>query len=230
MSIEASARLAARAWLHLAVLTALLGLVLFGCAGTLRYWEGWAYLAIFGGQSALVTLYLLKRDPALLERRMRGGPVAEGRPAQRIIMLLVSIAYVALFAVPGLDHRLGWSSVPLPLVIAGDVLVAISLYLVFLVFRENSYTCATVEVVEGQRVISTGPYAIVRHPMYASGAVYLFGTPLALGSWWGFAAIAVMMPFLIWRLLDEERLLAAELPGYRDYQKRVRHRLIPGVW
>ena len=114
--------------------------------------------------------------------------------------------------------------------VAGDVLVAIGFCFIFRVYRENTFTSATIEVAEDQTVISTGPYAIVRHPMYASASLYLLGTPLALGSYWGLVPIAAMMPFLIWRLLDEERFLAKNLPGYTEYQKRVRHRLVPFVW
>lgn len=222
--------LAPKAWISLAALVAVMGGILFAAAGTARYRQGWAYLAVFAAQAALVTLYLLSKDPALLERRMRGGPAAEERPAQRIIMLFASLGFVAVHLVSGLDHRFGWSHLPIPLVVAGDVLVAIGFYLIFLVYRENTYTSATVEVAAGQMVISTGAYALVRHPMYAGGAVYLFATPLALGSYWGFVPIAIMLPFLIWRLFDEERLLSAELPAYADYKKRVRYRMIPHVW
>jgi protein-S-isoprenylcysteine O-methyltransferase Ste14 len=188
------------------------------------------YLAIFIGASALVTRYLVRKDPALLERRMSGGPTAEKRPAQKVIMLATSIGFIALLVVPALDRRFGWSAVPLWGVVAGNGLVAIGLYLVFLVYRENPFSSATIEVAADQRVISTGPYAIVRHPMYASASLYLVGTPLALGSFWGLVTIPATMPFLIWRLLDEERLLEGSLPGYTDYQQRVRHRLVPFIW
>jgi len=188
------------------------------------------YLSIFTGTTALTTLYLLQHDRALLERRMSGGPTAEQRPAQRIIMLFTSIGFVALLVVPAVDHRFGWSSVPIGGVVTGDALVALGFYLIARVYRENTYSSATIEVAENQRVISTGPYAIVRHPMYASASLYFLGTPLALGSWWGFVPIAATMPFLIWRLFDEERFLAENLPGYAEYQKRVRHRLVPFVW
>jgi protein-S-isoprenylcysteine O-methyltransferase Ste14 len=114
--------------------------------------------------------------------------------------------------------------------VAGDVLVATGFYLISLVYRENTFTSATIEVADNQKVISSGPYALVRHPMYASASLYLLGTPLALGSYWGLVPIAVIMPFLIWRLLDEERFLARNLPGYTEYQKRVRYRLVPFVW
>ena len=155
---------------------------------------------------------------------------AEKQPAQKFIMLLASIGFIALLVVPALDHRFGWSTVPLGVVVAGDVLVAIGFYLIFLVYRENPFTSAPIEVAENQKVISTGPYAIVRHPMYASSFLYILGTPLALGSYWGLVPIAAMMPFLIWRLFDEERFLASNLPGYTEYQNRVRHRLVPFLW
>jgi protein-S-isoprenylcysteine O-methyltransferase Ste14 len=222
--------LRARAWVALAVLAAVMGLLLFVPAGTLRYWQAWVYLAIFTGASGFTTRYLTRKDPALLERRMRGGPMAEKRPAQRVIMLCTSLGFIALLAVSAFDHRFGWSAVPLGGVVAGDVLVAIGFYLIFLVYRENTFTSATIEVSENQKLISTGPYAVVRHPMYASASLYLFGTPLALGSYWALVPIVAMMPFLIWRLLDEERFLSRKLSGYSEYQKRVPYRLVPFLW
>jgi len=172
----------------------------------------------------------MRKDPALLARRMSGGPTAEPRRVQRLIMLCASLGFVALLVVPALDHRFGWSRVSVVGVVIGDVLVAVGFYLISRVFKENTYTSATVEVAENQKVISTGPYAIVRHPMYASASLYLLGTPLALGSYWGLVPGVAIMPFLIWRLLDEERFLSKNLPGYADYQRRVRHRLVPFVW
>ena len=222
--------LRARAWVALTVLTVVMGLLLFVPAGTLRYWQAWVYLAIFTGASGLTTRDLASRDPALLERRLRGGPMAEKRTAQRIIMLCASSGLIALLAVSAFDRRFGWSTVPLGGVVAGHALVAIGFYLIFRVYRENTFTSATIDVSEDQRVISTGPYAIVRHPMYASASLYLFGTPLALGSYWAFVPIVAMMPFLIWRLLDEERFLGRKLPGYTKYRKRVQYRLVPFVW
>ena len=222
--------LSSKAWVALAVLVAVMGLLLFLPAGTVHYWQAWTYLSIFSGASVLTTLYLMREDPALLERRMSGGPTAEKRPVQKFIMLCTSFGFIALLLVPAFDHRFGWSAVPLGAVLAGELLVAIGLYLIYRVYRENTFTSATIEVTENQTVISTGPYAIVRHPMYASASLYLLGTPLALGSWWGFVPIAVMLPFLIWRLLDEEGFLARNLPGYAEYQRQVRHRLVPFVW
>lgn len=224
------ASLRTRAWLGFACLAVAMGLLLFVPAGTIQYWQAWAYLVIFFGASLLITVYLLKRDPGLLERRLSAGPAAEPRRTQKIIMLVVSGGFIALLLVPALDYRFGWSRVPLPVVLVGDLLVLTGFSFIFRVYRENTFTSATIEVKAGQRVISTGPYAIVRHPMYASALLYLIGTPLALGSYWGFVPLASMLPFLIWRLLDEERMLRNELEGYEEYQKKVRHRLLPGVW
>ena len=222
--------LTTRAWLALVALTIVMGLLLFVPAGTIHYWHAWVYLAIFTGASALTTLDLLRRDRALLERRMSGGPTSEKRPAQKLIMAFASMGFIAMLVVPALDHRFRWSTVPLGGVIAGDALVAIGFYLISRVYRANTFTSATIEIAENQKVISSGPYAIVRHPMYASASLYLLGTPLALGSYWGLVPAAAIMPFLIWRLLDEERFLSKNLPGYTDYQRRVRHRLVPFVW
>ena len=222
--------LEAKAWLALAVVTVVMALLLVVPAGTVHYWQAWVYLTIFVGVSALTTLDLIRKDPALLERRMRGGPTAEKQPTQKVIMLGMSIGFIALLVVPALDHRFGWSRVPVGGVVAGDLLVGLGFYLIFLVYRENTFTSATIEVAENQKVISTGPYARVRHPMYASAILYLLGTPLALGSYWGLVPVVAMMPFLLWRLLAEERFLARNLAGYTDYQKRVHHRLVPFVW
>jgi protein-S-isoprenylcysteine O-methyltransferase Ste14 len=220
----------ARAWLALAALAAAMGIVLCGAAGTAHYWQAWVYLAIFFGASASTTLYLVRKDPALLARRMRGGPFAEHEGTQRLVMAFASLGFIGFLVVSGLDRRFGWSAVPLYAVLVGDALVATGLYLVFLVYRANTFTSATIEVAADQTVVTTGPYAIVRHPMYASSSLYMLGTPLALGSYWGLLALAVMMPALIWRLLDEERILTRDLPGYAAYRRRVRHRLVPLVW
>jgi protein-S-isoprenylcysteine O-methyltransferase Ste14 len=223
-------KLNTKAWLSLFALAVVMGLLIFLPAGTVRYWQAWAYLSVFMLVSFLTTLYLVRRDPALLARRMSGGPTAEKRTSQKLIMLFVSVVFVALLVVPALDRRFGWSSVPPAVVVLGDLLVAAGFYLIFLVYRENTYTSATIEVAEGQKVVSTGPYAVVRHPMYAGGLLYLAATPLALGSYWGLLAFAALLPFLVWRLLDEEQFLARDLPGYREYRQRIRYRLVPFVW
>jgi protein-S-isoprenylcysteine O-methyltransferase Ste14 len=224
------ASLVARAWASLVVLACVMALLLFLPAGSTRYWQAWIYLGLFVSLSALVTIDLIRRDPALLARRMKGGPTAEPRLTQRIVMVFASLGFAGLLVVPALDVRHHWSSVPVWVVVLGDLLFVIGFGFIGRVYRENTYTAATIQIAEGQQVISTGPYAIVRHPMYASALVYLIGTPLALGSYWGLLVLAVMMPALIWRLLDEERLLGQELSGYTDYQRRVPYRLVPGVW
>jgi protein-S-isoprenylcysteine O-methyltransferase Ste14 len=219
-----------RAWLGLAFLALTMALLLIVSAGTIRYWQAWVYLVIFFGAATLTTLDLMRTDPALLRRRLKAGPTAETRPAEKVIMLATSVGFVALLVVPALDRRYGWSTMSMSWVVLGDTLVGVGFYFIFLVYRENTFTSATIEIATNQKVISTGPYGIVRHPMYASALLYLLGTPLALGSYWGFVPLAAMLPFLIWRLLDEERLLSESLPGYLEYQQKVRRRLLPGIW
>jgi protein-S-isoprenylcysteine O-methyltransferase Ste14 len=219
-----------KAWLSLFVVTIIIGLLLFVPAGTIHYWQAWVYVGIYFTASFLTVLYLAKRDPALLRRRMRGGPAAEKRKPQRAAMLLASLGFVAAMVVPALDHRFRWSAVPVYAVILGEFLTSLWFLVMFLVLRENTFSAATVQIAEGQTVISTGPYAIVRHPMYAGGLFSFIGTPLALGSWWGLLALFVVLPALIWRLVDEEKLLRGSLPGYADYAERVRYRLMPGVF
>jgi len=219
-----------REGLSITLLAVVMGLLLFIPAGTVRFWQAWAYLGVFFGAALLITLYLMKKDPALLERRLRGGPSAENRTSQKIIMSFASIGFVALVVVPALDFRFKWSAVPLYMTISGDILTALGFYVVFLVYKENSFTSATIEVARDQKVISTGPYAIVRHPMYAGSFLYLLGMPLALASYWGLLALAIMVPSVIWRLFDEERFLSKNLPGYAAYCADLRWRLIPGVF
>jgi len=219
-----------KALLSVPALTAVVGAIIFVAAGTMHYWQAWLYLLVFMLVSLFITIYLIKNDPELLKRRMRGGPQAEQRTSQKIIMLFTSVAFIALVVVPGLDRRFGWTLVPIVLVILGDALVAIGFYFIFLVYKENSYTSATIEVAADQKVIDTGPYKFVRHPMYASALLYLLGTPLALASYWGLIPFVTIIPFLMWRLMDEESMLKKELPGYSQYQRRVRRRLLPGIW
>ena len=204
--------------------------LLFIPAGTLAYWQAWVFLAVYFAASLAITLYLIKKDPALLERRMSGGPAAEKEPIQKIIMSFVSLGFIGLFVLAGLDHRFAWSHMPPSAALAGDALVVLGWIGIFFVFRENAFASATIELAPDQKVISTGPYALVRHPMYAGGLVMFLGISIALGSWWGLLVLAAMMPALLWRLLDEEKFLARNLTGYREYQKRVRYRLIPHVW
>jgi protein-S-isoprenylcysteine O-methyltransferase Ste14 len=173
-----------KAFGSLAILVLVTGSMLFVAAGTFDFWQAWIFLAVYFIVSLAITLYLIKEDPALLARRMSGGPFAEKEPAQRIIMSFASIGFISLIVLPGIDHRFGWSDMPASVAITGDVLVALGWVGIFFVFRENSFSSATIELAADQRVISTGPYALVRHPMYAAALVMLLGIPIALGSWW----------------------------------------------
>ena len=219
-----------KAFISLALLVLAMALLLFGAAGTLRYWQAWLFLATYSAVSFALTLYLIKRDPALLARRMRGGPFAEREPTQKIIMSFASLGFIALLVLPAVDHRLGWSDMSPAIAIAGDLLMLLGWLGIFLVFRENSFASATIEQAGDQRVISSGPYFWIRHPMYGAGFLLLLGIPIALGSWWGMLVAFAILPALIWRLLDEERFLAQNLPEYAKYQSRVRHRLLPLLW
>ncbi len=219
-----------KAWLGLAFVIVVMGLLLFIGAGTIHYWQAWIYLAVYFTASLLISVYLMMKDPALLQRRMSGGPTAEKRRTQQVSMLFASAGFIGSIVVPALDHRFEWSNMPIYGVVAGDVLTAVSFYMMFLVLRENTYASATIEIAQDQKVISTGPYAHVRHPMYAGGSLLFIGTPLALGSYWGLLSFAIVLPALIWRLLDEEKFLARNLPGYVEYCSKVRWRLIPGFF
>jgi len=221
--------LSTKALLSVFVLAFLVGVIIFVAAGTMDYWQAWVYLFIFTVASFLITIDLIKNDPELLKRRMRGGPLAEQRREQRVIMWFTSLAFIALLIVPGLDHRYSWFSVSLSFVVVGNVLVALGFYFIFRVYRENTYTSATIELAENQRVIDSGPYAFVRHPMYVGALLYLLGTPLALGSYWGVLPFVFIFAMLMWRIVDEEQVLK-ELEGYTEYKQRVRFRLLPGVW
>jgi protein-S-isoprenylcysteine O-methyltransferase Ste14 len=207
-----------------------MGTLLFLPAWTLDYWQAWVFLAVFGASALAITVYLMKKDPALLERRVHGGPTAEKETSQKIVSSIASVAYIAILVVSALDHRARWSTVSLSVVIAGDVLIALGFTIIFFVFKENPFTSATIGLAAGQKVISTGPYAVVRHPMYSGALVYLFSMPIALGSWWGLSAVILMMPVLIWRLLAEETFLAKNLAGYPEYRDTVKYRLVPFLW
>ncbi len=211
-------------------LVLVLALALFLSAGSLRFWQAWVYLAVFSICVILITVYLAKYDPRLLTSRVQAGPTAETQKSQQVIQSFASLFFIALFIVPGLDFRFHWSNVPAALSLIADGIVALSLFIVFLVFKENTYTSATVEITSGQKVISSGPYSIVRHPMYAGAFLMLIFTPLALGSWVGVPFVLPVMAVIVVRLLEEEKFLAVNLSGYEEYRRKIRYRLIPFVW
>jgi protein-S-isoprenylcysteine O-methyltransferase Ste14 len=222
--------LLARALMGFIFLFLVIATVLFGLSGTLHDGRAWAMLAMFFGCAGVITVWLWFRDKALLERRVKAGPGSEPDPMQNVVQALAGLVFLATFAVPGLDRRFGWSDAPLAVSLAGDGMIAIGFLIVFLTFRENTFTAGTIEVAEGQHVIDSGPYAVVRHHMYAGALVMIAGIPLAIGSWWGLIAAVVLVPILVWRLLREETFLAANLAGYDAYRGRVRYRLAPIFW
>ena len=204
--------------------------LIFVPAGTLRYWQGWVYVVVFAICCGAYTVYLAKHDPALLKRRTEVGVSHERELTQKLVIALFFAAYIALVALPPLDVRFGWSSMPWQVSIVGDALVVFSFYLFYLVSKVNTYAAANVRVEEGQEVISTGAYEFVRHPMYFGALFLLVGTPVALGSWWTLLLFPVFVPLLVARILNEEGVLRRDLPGYVEYMQKVRYRLIPGVW
>jgi protein-S-isoprenylcysteine O-methyltransferase Ste14 len=208
----------------------LLGLLLFLPAGTFNYWQAWVFIVVFMTSVSVIGVYLSLKDPALLERRKNVGPAAEQSPVQKIIISIGILADLGLLVFCALDYRYGWSPVPPYVSLIGDVLVALGLFIDLLVFKENSYGASNITVEEGQRAISTGPYSLVRHPMYAGVLVMVTGIPLALCSWWGLAFLALAVPGLAWRIMDEEKLLKKDLPGYVEYTQKVRYRLVPYIW
>jgi protein-S-isoprenylcysteine O-methyltransferase Ste14 len=222
--------LTGQASLGLLQLIVLLAIFLFLPGWTFNYWQAWVFLVIFTVSVFLITLYFLKRDPNLIQSRLKAGPAAEQQKSQKIIQALAGLFFILPFITASIDHRLRWSNVPTWIVLLGDVLVAVGLFIVFLVFRENTFTSATIEVRDEQKVISTGPYGLIRHPMYSGAFLMLLGIPLALGSWWAFIFVFLLFAAIVWRLLEEEKFLSKNLPGYAGYREKVRYRLIPFVW
>jgi protein-S-isoprenylcysteine O-methyltransferase Ste14 len=204
-----------------------LGAVFFLSAGTMRYWQAWLYMAVILIPAMLVVRYLIRNDPELLWRRLT---MREQRKKQSAIQKLRSVVWVAMFLIPGLDQRFGWSAVPWFLVVSSQVLVLSGYLLFFFVMKENSYASRVVEVQQGQTVVTTGPYALVRHPMYLAVLVMLFFSPLALGSFWAMIPTLFTPLVLVLRIRDEEEMLVQELPGYREYTQQTSRRLIPGIW
>jgi protein-S-isoprenylcysteine O-methyltransferase Ste14 len=204
--------------------------LLFWPAGTLNYWQAWVFIAVFMVATIIPSLYLAVKDPAALQRRMKAGPMAEGRALQKLIITGTIVAVVAVLVVSALDHRFDWSNVPTPIVIFGDFLVAVGLGIAQLVVIQNSYAAATITVEAEQKVVSTGLYGLVRHPMYVGTLIMMIGTPLALDSCWGLLPTMLAVPVLAARIEDEEKMLRQELVGYDEYTHKVHYRLVPGVW
>jgi protein-S-isoprenylcysteine O-methyltransferase Ste14 len=205
-------------------------LMIFLPAGTFHYWQGWAFLAVFSLSTWIPTMYLMRANPAALERRMRAGPGGESRPIQKVIISVLFVSLVAMIVVSPLDHRYGWSVVPPPISVIGDVLVAVGLSIAMLVVVQNGYASSNITVESGQTLVSTGLYGLVRHPMYTGNVILMVGIPLALGSYWGLVFVLPCLVALALRIRDEEQMLTQELSGYREYERQVHYRLLPYVW
>lgn len=219
-----------RTFLGFAFLIVVMGLALFLPAGSLSFWQGWLYLGTFTICTLLITLYLVKNDRRLLESRVQAGPVAETRKSQQIIQTFASLCFIALFILPDFDYRLHWSKVPPILGVIVAVTVAIGFYFIFLIFRENCFSSGTIEVAADQNVITTGPFALFRHPMYVGALLVMLPSPFVLGSWVAIPLTFHLIAVIIIRLLDEEKYLSTNLKGYQEYWQKVHYRLIPGIW
>jgi protein-S-isoprenylcysteine O-methyltransferase Ste14 len=217
------------------VVSAALGLVAFGLllflpAGTFHYWQAWVFLAVFAFYTWIPSIYLVRKNPAALERRMHAGPLAETRTLQQIVITVVFICFPAMLVVSALDHRFGWSPVPTTVTVVGDILVAVGLGVAMLVVAQNGYAAANITVESGQTLVSTGLYGLVRHPMYSGSVIMMVGVPLALDSYWGLVFVIPALVALALRIRDEEELLQQQLGGYREYEQQVHYRLVPFVW
>ena len=203
------------------------GLLVIVPAGP-AFWQGWLYWIVFSLCSLVIAVYFLQHDPALVERRLRAR--AEQEASQKVIRAFLSVVLIPLFVLPGLDHRFGWSHVPGVVAVVADAVVVLGFAIIFLTFKANSHASAIIDVAPDQRVVSTGPYAIVRHPMYLGATLLLLATPFALGSLWAIFFAILAIGCLVWRLLEEERYLSRHLAGYDDYRHATRYRLAPFVW
>jgi protein-S-isoprenylcysteine O-methyltransferase Ste14 len=209
---------------------ALMALALFWPAGTFDYWQAWVFFGVFVGLSAIYTAYVGLTNPEVLRRRMSAGPQHESRPVQKIVVAGVMLAFFALLVVSALDHRFGWSHVPTPGVVVGNVLTWLGLGIAMVVVVQNNYAAANIAVEREQAVVSTGLYGVVRHPMYFGALIMFVGIPLALGSYWALVLVTVAAILFAVRIFDEEKALTEELTGYPEYTEKVRSRLLPGVW
>jgi len=205
-------------------------IVLFLLAGTVNYWQAWVFVAVIAVSQTAGVVYWALTSPTVLNRRMSSGPIAETRTSQKFIISGVWLSFAALVVFGAFDHRMGWSRVPAAVSLIGDALVAIGIGVTMLVVIQNTYAAATVRVEEGQTVVSRGVYRFVRHPMYVGNVIMMVGIPLALGSYWGVLLVIPGTLVLIYRIVDEEKLLTKELTGYREYTQQVRYRLVPYMW
>ena len=227
---KAALSITTQAILGLVALAVLLWAVLFLPAWTLNFWQAWLFWLVFVSCISAVSAYFIRKDLGLIASRLKVGAASEQDYTQKITQAVISIFFILLLLIPSLDHQFGWSKVPYFISVVADVFVALGLGTIFLVFRENTYTSVLVEVKQEQKVISTGPYSKVRHPMYSGALLMLLFIPLALGSIWGLLAFPPILAAIAVRILNEEKFLAKNLKGYTEYRLKVRYRLIPYIW
>jgi protein-S-isoprenylcysteine O-methyltransferase Ste14 len=209
---------------------AALGVVIFLPAWTVDYWQAWVFIVVFMGLVMASSAYFSITDPALIERRKQVEPAAQKSGGGKFNIFYVYIALLAMLVLAGLDHRLGWSQMPAGVSILGDGLVVAANAIWLVSKKENSFAGSAIKVYEGQKVVTSGPYAWVRHPNYAGDLCLVLGIPLALGCWWGLGIFALLIPMMVWMIHDEETFLKKELAGYEEYMQKVRYRLVPKVW
>ena len=226
--MDKNTNLAAQTALQVIVFFIVFALFIFIPAGTVAFWQGWGFFAVFCASTVLITVYFIKKDPALISRRISPN---ETRKQQKIFQSISgAVFFIGLLVIPGLDFRFSWSGVPAIIVVISDIIVLLGFIIVYFVFKTNSYTSAAIGVDKGQKVISTGVYSVVRHPMYLGAVLILIFMPLALDSLWGLIPALFICVFVVLRLLDEEKLLLKELDGYEEYCKKTRYHLIPYIW
>lgn len=204
-----------------------LGAVYFLTAGTFKYWEAWAYMITIFIPMIIFLGYMFRHDPKFLERRMK---IKEKRKKQKLIVTLGTLPILLAFILPGFDERFGWSDISLSITIMGIVLVFLSYLMILYVFKTNSYAARVVEVEKEQKVITSGPYARVRHPMYVGVIIMYIASPVALGSYWALIPALSIIPVIVARIEDEEKELQESLEGYKEYIQKVKHKLLPGIW
>jgi protein-S-isoprenylcysteine O-methyltransferase Ste14 len=230
MTSPGASSLGVRAARSTAQVLVVMALALFAAAGTLRYWQAWIYLGLQATSMTATNAYLLHRAPDLLRRRLAAEEQGESERLHRLFFALLRPLGLATLVVAGLDRRFGWSDVPAPIVAGATLALAAGILVIFLVFRENAHASSIIEVDAQQTVVSTGPYRLVRHPMYAGVLLGAAATPLALGSLRAEIFFPLSCALFVVRLLAEERFLADELPGYTAYMSKTRRRLVPGLW
>lgn len=211
------------------LLFVILGLLLFLTAGSLRYTEAWIYILVLFVPALFVIAYFYKKDPDFIVNRLFKR--REKEPLHRSIQNIFSIVFLIGLLIPGFDFRFGWSHVPISVAIISDILVFLGYMLIARVMEENRYASAIIQISKEQKIIETGPYKIVRHPMYTGGLILILFTPLALGSYWALIPFSISTVLaLILRIINEEKLLVANLPGYSEYCQKTKYRLIPFIW